>query len=726
MRKKILSLIVLVCFVESMVSCANKTKGETQTAASQTEEEKGSVFYYREEKSVYEEQRPQVEPEGDYGELQDYCEMADGDIYYLYEEQIKERVENSYYWNEVAHAEIEHIFHIIRYCQKEASFEEIELSTEPDFILWKLSVSGDGTLLVFGSGYRAYVYPPGERESQADFPADPYRGFFFLDDSHLVCQPAAGSDYMVFDIRSGEKTETYISREFLNGGTTNGGTFLAERQGEQLLVTGNGIYEKEGDEWSLKVPSGGTSMGLGGFIPNAVWKEGDAYCLTAWEVEGGGRLLFCYSYSLAEKTGETIELRIFSVAEDSFLKKAALEYQLSHPEVVITYTFAGNETPKTMQEMDTLYKRVNTEIVSEKAADVYMLDWLPWEDYAEKGYLLDLGDVMQLLLESGDYFEGVLSGYSWEEGIYAMPLFFQADMVMGKNEVMPYTDSLAAFAGYLEKNPGAPGLVPYYYRDNITGMFLPMVYSFYEEELYEEGRITEESLAAFLDGTKTLYDRLMSGDEAKADYNELYEMYTLSIRESQHQLIGLGSGSMDLVPARSGIIPWLPQVFHYEDYFLCATGRFHPCLLMGVHSRTAHPKEAEDFLRFLAEYTGIYTDWARRAPGIAVKRSAVALWMDTETAVNREGFGWDIDFWYADEGEDWPYYLPVGEKDAERVEALLSEADTPAASDANALTDPVYELLLEEVPGFLAGEKSLEKTVDDLYGRLSIIQSEKE
>ena len=163
MRKKILSLIVLACFAGNVVSCANTTEGETQADATQTEEENGSAFYYQEEKSVYEAQRPQVEPEGDYGELRNYCETADGDIYYLYEKQIKVQVENSYDYFAVAHPEIKRIFHIIRYCHEETSFEEIELSTEPDFILWKLCVSGDGSILVFGSGYRVYVYPPGER-----------------------------------------------------------------------------------------------------------------------------------------------------------------------------------------------------------------------------------------------------------------------------------------------------------------------------------------------------------------------------------------------------------------------------------------------------------------------------------------------------------------------------------------------------------------------------------
>lgn len=725
MKKKILALIVLLLCAAGMVSCTKTAQGETQTDAPGTEEENGGVFYYREEKSAYESQRPQVEPEG-YGELRDYCETADGSIYYLYEEEIKEQVENSYYYYEVAHPETERIFHILRYCQEEASFEEIELSTDPDFILWKLGVSEDGTILVFGSGYRAYVYPPGERESRADFPADPYAGYFFQDATHLVCQPAGGSDYMVFDIMSGEKTETYIGREFLYEGVTNGGTFLAEHQGNQLLVTGNGIYEKEGEEWSLKVPSDRTSMGLGGFSPSAAWKEGDDYCLVAFE--SGPDQHFEYRYSLTERTGETVELTVFSAAENSFLKKAALEYQLSHPEVVITYTFAENEAPQTMQEMDILLKRVNTEIVSDKAADLYVLDWLPWEGYAEKGYLLDLDDALQPLLESGEYFNGVLSGYRREEGTFAMPLFFKADMVMGRNEVMPYAGSLAAFAGYLEENPGAPGLVPYLHRDNITGM-LSMVYGFYAEELYEEGRITEESLTAFLNGTKTLYDRLMSDDTAqKSPYQTKYEWYQFfELRWVQYQLMGLGSGSMDLVPAGNWCIPWLPQVFHYEDYSLWATGRFHPILLMGVHSRTAHPKEAEDFLQFLAEYTGNYTKWYQSAPGIAVNRSAVALWMDTQTAGYRENvFGWDIEYFYFDQGEDWPVYLPDAEVDAERIETLLSEVGTPAAGNPNALTDPVYGLLLEEVPGFLAGKKTLEKTVDDLYGRLSIVQSERE
>lgn len=81
---------------------------------------------------------------------------------------------------------------------------------------------------------------------------------------------------------------------------------------------------------------------------------------------------------------EEIVLTIFSASESSFLKEAVLQYQILHPNVRINYKFAAHDEPKDRQEIDILLKQVNAEIVSDQAADIYILDKLPWEDYVKK------------------------------------------------------------------------------------------------------------------------------------------------------------------------------------------------------------------------------------------------------------------------------------------------------------------------------------------------------
>lgn len=152
----------------------------------------------------------------------------------------------------------------------------------------------------------------GEEESKTDFPSDPRGGVLFLDEWHFICQPAMRSAYMVFDLRTGEKMEDYISKEFLQAGGMNGCTFLAGTLNEEILVTGNGIYEKDDNEWILKISSEKTSMGLASFWPNKVWKEGEDYFIVSENT--------LYHYFLAERSGEEEEilLTIFSASESAF------------------------------------------------------------------------------------------------------------------------------------------------------------------------------------------------------------------------------------------------------------------------------------------------------------------------------------------------------------------------------------------------------------------------
>lgn len=713
--EKIIPLLII--FIFCLICCGKKAENKVQTDAAAGEENTQVIWYYQEERSACEKPKPAVEPEGAYGILRDFYETENEDIYFLYQEDLTPEQENNYYRVNGPRTDVEYANHIIRYDGAEAAFEEINLEIDTDIFLCNIRVSEDGTILLFDWN-RAYVYFSGEEHCKVDFPSDPRGGIIFHDDTHLICQPVMNSAYMVFDLRTGEKTEDYISREFLLEGTTNGGSFLVRDQETELLATGNGIYEKEGEEWTLKVSSERTSMTLGGFWPDGLWKEGEEYFLTASDI--------LYHYCLAEiNPDDMVELKLFSVAESSFLKNAVLVYQTTNPNVNITYEFAGSKAPANNQEMNTLLKRVNTEIVSGQAADVYVFDKLPWEGYARQGMLLDIDETVETLLDSGEYFDGVLKGYQKEEGTFVMPLFFEADCIVCRKEAAPYAESLSGLAKYLEEHPDEAGLVPYNYRGNIKDFFLPMLYHFYGNELYENGKVTKERLEAFLEEAKLLYERLMS-DEATEVPPRLLDYKNCDLMEEElWQLLGCGKGNVSLaVLGRLGV--WLyPQISHYEGFEIIPTGQFHSGMLIGVHSQTEYSREACDFVRFLASYAGIYSENSSVIPGIPVTRQTIDAWTMFYEETCRESWGYDQGFYYnATYGESYPLYFPVKE-DSVWLKELLDKASLPRGY-ASSLTDSVYAILVQGIDGYFEGEKSLETIVDELYSKISIKQSEEE
>ncbi len=711
--KKAISIILLsaLCFT----SCKRNTENVQMDIVSD-ESKAQTAWVYQEARAAYEEERPETEWEREYGDMQDFYKTKEGAIYFLYQEILTKEQEKSIYRGSGHQKDKRYIHHVIRYEGLDGTFEEIELQTDSSVFYTDIRVSEDGTIILFDT-HRAYVYLPGDVQCRTDFPADPRGGVLFQDETHLICQPMMESAYMVFDIKTGEKTEDYISKEFLYGGITNGGTFIAEDGEGQLLATGNGIYEAEGGEWILKVPSEHTSMRLDDFWPDGLWREGEEYFITQQNT--------LYHYFLAaDKQENAAELKIFSAAENAFLKKAVMEYQVIHPDVKITYEFMDQKSPENSQEMDALLKRVNTEIISEQAADIYVLDELPWESYAKKGFLMDIDEAVRPLIGTGEYFDGVLKGYHSEEGTFAMPLFFRADYIVCKKEMSPYVGSLASLSEYLEKHPEASGLVPYHYKKNVKGMFLPMLYQYYGDELYENGKVTRERLEVFLIQARVLYDRLINDTEANsAGYTMKYVPSGAYVEAELWQLLGCGNGSVGLVVIMEGSIYSVAQIYHYDDFEIISTGKFHPGMLIGVHSQTQYPEQACDFLQFLASYTGTYTDMARTIPGIAINRTTIDIWLTSFEKSYRERYGLDQGFYYDTlYGENYPLYLPE-EGDSAKLLELLDQVSVPKGY-ADPLTDAVYGILEQGINGYFEGEKSLKSTVDELYGKISLKQSE--
>lgn len=713
--KKIVFFFILIL---SLTACRNNTEN-MQADSTSEEDQMQTTWYYREEQSDYEKTVVPVEPAGNYGELRDYYEMTNGEIYFLYQEDLTEEKDSIFRVNG-PRENTKYRHTIIQYIPDENTFHALALETDSSKFFTHICVSENGTIILFDT-FRAYVYLNGEEYSKIDFPSDPRGGFKFQDASHFICQPAMRSAYMVFDLSTGEKTQEYITKDFLQEGGLNGCTFLSETLNGEILVTGNGIYEKDGEEWCLKVSSERTSIGLASFWPSKAWKEGEDYFIVSENT--------LYHYFLTERNMEQEEiiLTIFSASESTFLKEAVLQYQILHPNIRMNYKFAAHDEPKDRQEMDILLKQVNAEIVSEQAADIYILDKLPWEDYVEKGILLNVEEAVKPLLGTGAYFDKVINGYHTEKGTFVVPLFFRADCFVCKKEIKPYVESLAAFAEYLKENPKEEGIVAFSYYNNVNGFFLPMLYHYYGDELYVDKKVTRESLTAFLENAKVIYDRM--GQQKRTDgvyYPLRYNEFDNYVLDEMWQLLGCERGSVSLYVIGDRNVVAVPQIFHYENYEIFPSGQFHPVMLTGVHSRSQQPREAEDFLQFLVSYTGKYSEkerWACNNIGIPVSKYTPQVWMERWRQQNIEKF--EQGFYYdRNYGENYPVYLPES-GDGERLIQILDQASVPRGY-ASSLTDSVYGILVQGIDGYFEGEKTLEKTVDELYSRISIKQSEEE
>lgn len=721
MKKHIfLSIIFLLPF---LVSCTGKSiDGGKEVSDKNIAPQNESSFYYQEEKTDCEESLPSVMPEREYGRLMDFYETKQGDIYFLFvEDRTQKKEEEQIYRQNGPNPNADYASSVFLYVKEENAFQEIPLQIDSGIWFSGIRASEEGTILLFDT-LRAYVYQKDSKESSADFPANLRGGGVFADETHFICQPNEMAAYMVFDLQSGEKTSDYISLEFLEIGMS-GHSFLTENQEEQLLMTGSGIYRKEGEEWILQVPSERTSMILDDFYPAMLWREGEDYFIRSEK-----DVLYHYRKVQGER-GESVSLKVTSAVENTYLKEAVVRYQIENPQVEIIYEFEEHKKPENFQDMDSLLKRVNTQIVSDEAADVYLLDLLPWEDYKEKGYLLDVSEAVAPYVGTGEYFDGVLTGYEEKEGTFAIPLYFQADYFLCTKEMVPYVQELSSFSEYLKENPEKEGVVPYYYKNNARELFFPMLYQFYRRELYEEEKITKEKLTQFLSSAKILYDRLME-NEAESQpgpYPTIYRFGEFYQKDELWQLFGKQAGEAAFLIVGEVNQTLAPQIFHYdEEYELIPTGQFHPIILMGVHAGTEHPEEALDFLSFLIAYEKEYNQaekMVRNRIGIPLVKESIPFWMNEWKKVCEESFGWTEGYWYEKAyGEEFPMYVPENE-DGIRLMKSLEQFSIPGEK-ADPLINSDYAILKDGITGYFEGEKSLEITVNEIYERITLKQSE--
>ena len=84
------------------------------------------------------------------------------------------------------------------------------------------------------------------------------------------------------------------------------------------------------------------------------------------------------------------------------------------------------------------------------AADILVMDDLPYSAYKEKGALMDLTSLREGMAEE-EYYANVLDGFAGEDGIYTMPLAFAVPILAGKSDDIEGMETLEDLADSLEE-----------------------------------------------------------------------------------------------------------------------------------------------------------------------------------------------------------------------------------------------------------------------------------
>lgn len=653
----------------------------------------------REEREAYlQEELP--EEYNKIGQCISYSVRQDGKVYLLHYSQDRED------------------FCVTLYSPEESTYTPLEFTAlEEDMGFVKIAVGGDGTVILM-TMVKMYLHHPEELEYYASSAALPSGGLWFPTESEMVCQGYYELPYYVIDLTTGKKKDIFLDTDFLwQKGIGKSFLYENEEDGKLYVTTPAGLYEyeKEKQEWILRVTSEKTSLMKPGFEPIEMGQQEDGkYYICDREHK------YIYTPMTKKELEEQIVLRVVAWQDRYTLKTALAEYQILHPEITIDYEFQCIDLPKTPQEANPLLQKLNLEILSGDAADLYILDNLPWESYQEKGCLMDLTELVKPYLENNNYYNNILTAYQSEQGLFTVPWFFNAQAVICREEAEAYVGNIDTLAEYLKKNPEEMP-VPYFFKDE-PQLFLRAMYDFYSADLMENGIYTQESIEHFLSSARVIYERMMENKEAekvkgKADYSDLSQVSTNQIyflwKEKQ--------GSMAFVYNAPMGTSDLPETYFYSDYRLVPAGGIKGEFLMGIHAKSRQKEETGRLFQFLMEYMAHYDkeDSSLNVfcflPGIPVAKQP--LFNRLKNAENENGKEICI------EGTRYPIHSVTEKEKTQLIEFMESYRGYSPKSDST--SNAVYLALEESGWRYIAGEKGLKETAEELYSKLSLMQDEK-
>lgn len=130
-------------------------------------------------------------------------------------------------------------------------------------------------------------------------------------------------------------------------------------------------------------------------------------------------------------------LTIAVVTKDRYLDTAVKKFKKLHPGVSVEvkeYTSKPLPSEGVLPDSGDIEKyvtAVNTQLMSGRGSDLILLDNLPYQTYAEKHLLVDLGRLMQSdqSFESGKYYQNIFEALEYKGKLYGLPLTIGIDMI---------------------------------------------------------------------------------------------------------------------------------------------------------------------------------------------------------------------------------------------------------------------------------------------------------
>ncbi len=520
------------------------------------------------------------------------------------------------------------------------------------------------------------------------------------------------SDEVLNDYMQGEKSEKVI----VGGGRENK-ILTASAQGIFSHVKGGNVMEKlaEGDLTSLGSPTQ---------EPNGLFVLKSGAILILYD---SGEM-DSYTYDAEASAVPDKQLNLYSLRDNITVRQAIHIFRKEHPDVYVKVT-NGMSGEDGVTEDDAI-KNLNTEILAGKGPDVIIMDGMPLDSYAEKGLLLDLGDLVKELESQNSYYNKILESCRRDGKIAAIPVRYKIPIMMGKREMVSAITDLKTLADAAEKEAasvreGKTVFGTYDERELLERLW-PMCAGAWNGADQEADR---EKISDFLTQARRIYEAEQKNltDSAKQSHKE--NLASLKKLDMEHnpldgarQLMNMCLGGQRVTAGTYSSMKDVRELFSVlnqekEDAWQIWEGQnrrvFVPEGLAAVSADTADSGLAKAFVKTLLSEEVQKKDLG---DGFPVNKAAFAGFSEnpnSDSYMIVSGSGGDADPDY-ELDLVWPSEKQLGE-----LEEAIETLETAAV-----MTDRIKEEVFRIAAGALTGEKEIEDCAEEIAQKIKLLREE--
>lgn len=316
-----------------------------------------------------------------------------------------------------------------------------------------MEFSPDGRLFALGSGevgYQVYEIDMQRQSAKALFSIDDQACAFDVVHDYIVTVDS--SQMYFYDYKNEKMVDTpetmqnFLSEQNLSGNAWHVAyDFCSGEEDSFYIVSKKGLYRYAMGGNLVEQLIDGYSCHLGNPSYNAssVVCDADGSFLIGYE-EG---VIMRYRYDPDAVNEITSTLKVYSLSENDTLSQIISEYKMQNPTVQVDYEVGMR---KGMTYDDAL-KNLTTEILSDDAPDVMMLDGLDIDNYVEKNMLLDLTECENVWNPDNVLLDNIAKWNSSDSGLYSVACKFEVPIMITWQEDMKRISSFSDFADIVEK-----------------------------------------------------------------------------------------------------------------------------------------------------------------------------------------------------------------------------------------------------------------------------------